>query len=140
MVFCNLIFVIFRLFPSTTDLKNLLNYYDSDGCGRVHIEKFICALALDKLSPRVAAIDAKVWARLDPTGSGSTDAKHVEACLCKPEYLPMVMKRWPSGCFTKADFVQAGLELAMMHPNDDNLIKLKESVWDVCENEEAAVH
>jgi len=27
-----------------------------------------------------------------------------------------------------------------MHPNDDNLIKMMEEVWDVCEDEEAAVH
>jgi len=51
-----------------------------------------------------------------------------------------IMKRWPSGCITKADWCQAGLEGAMMHPNDDNLIKMMESVWDVYENEEAAVH
>jgi len=56
-------------------LKNLLNYYDSDGAGRVDIEKFVCALALDKLSPRVAAVYEKLWAKLDPTGCGSADAK-----------------------------------------------------------------
>jgi len=54
--------------------------------------------------------------------------------------MAMIMKRWPSGCITKADWCQAGLEGAMMHPNDDNFIKMMESVWDVCENEEAAVH
>ena len=28
----------------------------------------------------------------------------------------------------------------MMHPNDENLIKMMESVWDVIEDEEAIAH
>ena len=65
--------VIFRLFPSTTDLKNLRLYYSDDG-ERVNFERFVCALALDKFSPRVAAMHAKLWAKLDPTCCGTTDA------------------------------------------------------------------
>jgi len=51
-----------------------------------------------------------------------------------------ICKRFGNGHITKADWDQAGLEGCMMHPNDDNLIKLMESVWDVVEDEEAAVH
>jgi len=70
----------FGLFPSTTDLKNLRKYYSDDG-ERVNFERFVCALALDKFSPRVAAMNAKLWAKLDPSGSGSTDAKCIESAL-----------------------------------------------------------
>jgi len=70
----------FGLFPSTTDLKNLRKYYSDDG-ERVNFERFVCALALDRFSPRVAAMNAKLWAKLDPSGSGSTDAKCIESAL-----------------------------------------------------------
>jgi len=65
--------VIFRLFPSTTDLKNLRLYYSDDG-ERVNFERFVCALAIDKFSPRVGGMQAKLWAKLDPTNCGYTDA------------------------------------------------------------------
>jgi hypothetical protein len=84
--FCNLIFVIFSLFPSTTDLKNLRKYYSDDGGETVNFERFVCALALDKFSPRVAAMNAKLWAKLDPSNSGCTDANCIEKCLRKKEF------------------------------------------------------
>tara|TARA_B110000285_G_C14964844_1_gene533530 strand:+ start:369 stop:548 length:180 start_codon:yes stop_codon:yes gene_type:complete len=51
-----------------------------------------------------------------------------------------IVSRFGNGAITKDAWTLAGLEGAMMHPNDDNLIKMMESVWDVCEDEEAAVH
>jgi hypothetical protein len=67
-------------------LKNLRKYYSDDG-ENVNFERFVCALALDKFSPRVAAMNAKLWAKLDPSDSGCTDAKCVEACLRQKEMM-----------------------------------------------------
>ena len=115
-------------------------YFSDDGGERVTIEKFVCALALDKLSPRVSALYAKLWAKLDPTDCGHTDANCIDAVLKNKSFMDKILQRWSSGVITKDEWYQAGLEGAMMHPNDNNFIKMMESVWDVCENEEAAVN
>lgn len=66
--FCNLI----RLFPSTTDLKCLHRHFDCNNDGHANIEAFMRSLVDPNLSKRKRAIVDKIWANLDPNGTGST--------------------------------------------------------------------
>jgi len=106
-------------------LKNLRLYYSDDG-EKVNFERFVCALALDKFSPRVAALNAKLWAKLDPTDCGHTDASCIEKCLNNKEMCDKICSRFNTVAISKDEWIQAGLEGCMMHPNDDNLIKMME--------------
>ena len=84
----------------------------------------------------------KLWAKLDPSGCGHTDSACIKACLLMPEFFDRITARFGAGadCITLEQWNQASLEGAMMHPNDDNLIKMMEQVWDIVEDEENSVH
>lgn len=85
-------------------------------------------------------MNKKLWAKLDPTDCGHTDVATIEKVLKVKQFLDRITARFTNSVITKEEWIQATLEGAMMHPNDDNLIKMMEEVWDVCEDEDAAVH
>jgi hypothetical protein len=43
----------------------------------------------------------KVWARLDPSGCGHTDAKCIDAALKDKSFMDRILQRWSNGVFTK---------------------------------------
>ena len=81
-------------------MKNLRKYYSDDG-EKVNFERFVCALALDKNSPRVAAMTEKLWAKLDPSNSGCTDASCIEKVLKNKEFMDRIVSRFGNGAITK---------------------------------------
>ena len=81
-------------------MKNLRKYYSDDG-EKVNFERFVCALALDKNSPRVAAMTEKLWAKLDPSSSGCTDASCIEKVLKNKEFMDRIVSRFGTGTITK---------------------------------------
>jgi len=131
----------FRLFPSTTDLKKLHSYYDKDGDGGVCYNEFLNALSPDAFTTRKAAIVAKAWAALDPSGSGSATGAAAAECMANKDEVGAFLDNFAGtaggncdGSISCAEFEHLYQEISTSIPNDDYFVAQVCQAWGVAED------
>ena len=127
-------------------MKKLHTYYDKDGDGGICYNEFLNALSPDALSTRKAAIVAKAWAVLDPSGSGQTTGAAAAEAMCNKDEVGAFLDNFAGtaggncdGAITLAEFEHLYKEISVSIPNDGYFVAHVSEAWGVTEDEATPV-
>ena len=94
------------------------------------------ALSPEAFSVRKAAIVAKAWAALDPSGSGSTTGACAAECMANKDDVGGFLENFAGtaggncdGCISCAEFEHLYQELSTSIPNDDYFVGFVCQTW-----------
>ena len=147
----------FGLFPKVVELQALMKYYDVDGDGNITYEEFIRGLR-EPLTERRLKMVEKAFALMDKNGSGeltfadidciydvSQNADFIEGKLTREQVIMQFldgfdgMKGNNDGKVTWNEWLDYYTDLSMSLPDDRYFVRMMESVWQVCEDEDSEV-
>lgn len=147
----------FGIFPKVVEIQALMKYYDIDGDGNITYEEFIRGLR-EPLSDRRKKMVEKAFAQMDRNGSGEITVKDVDAIydvsqnadfiegkLTREEVIMQFldgfdgMKGNNDGKITWNEWLDYYTDLSMSLPDDRYFVRMMESVWQMCEDEDSEV-
>lgn len=147
----------FGLFPKIVEIQALMKFYDVDGDGNVCYEEFIRGLR-DPLTARRKVMVDKAFALIDRNNSGSVTIEDINAIFDVSKNQDFIqgkktrneifaeflngfdgMRGNNDGTISKQEWDDYYTDLSMSLPSDDYFVQMMESVWQICEDENATV-
>ena len=147
----------FGLFPKIVEIQALMKFYDVDGDGNVCYEEFIRGLR-DPLTVRRKVMVDKAFALIDRNNSGSVTIEDINAIFDVSKNQDFIqgkktrneifaeflngfdgMRGNNDGTISKQEWDDYYTDLSMSLPSDDYFVQMMESVWQICEDENATV-
>jgi len=147
----------FGLFPKIVEIQALMKFYDVDGDGNVCYEEFIRGLR-DPLTARRKVMVEKAFALIDRNNSGSVTIEDINAIFDVSKNQDFIqgkktrneifaeflngfdgMRGNNDGTISKQEWDDYYTDLSMSLPSDDYFVQMMESVWQICEDENATV-
>ena len=147
----------FGLFPTKPQLTDLMNYYDIDKDGNITYEEFLRGLR-DPLNKRRLGLVNKAFNIMDKDNSGKITVKDIKGIFNVSENEDFLEGRKTAnevledflngfdgargnsdGVITKPEFIDYYTDLSATIPEDEYFVRMMESVWQVCEDEDSTV-
>lgn len=145
------------LFPKVIEIQALMKYYDVDGDGNISYEEFIRGLR-EPLNERRVNMVKKAFQQMDKDGSGkitvndidivydvTKNRDFIEGTKTRGQILSDFLSGFEGakgnrdGIITWEEWLDYYTDLSMSVTDDVYFVQMMESVWCMCEDEDASV-